>query len=271
VKNAAAIGKFTLCFLILWCVLSCGLDSISYLDNIPESNYRDVTGATVMLPSGYIESYSDFFDYFVIYYRIYISGVRTTGRIDTDTARTNINSMMNNDFIYLERYTDTVSTTVYPLTHDTFPSRGYYKLELEGPVANYINTVLGSSSLGNLLAISFNQSPGDDPVLILNGNRYVLQRAIRGPGINFAPIPSRRFLNDQQLYNSSNAISPSQSSTYTNADVYGRSVTEENGLPSRYTYVSMYIVAQGTDHDMPPQTIFSQPTFLGIFLLAEAN
>jgi hypothetical protein len=174
--------------------------------------------------------------------------------------------MLNNDFNSLERYTDTTSTTVYPLTQDTFPNRGYYKLEL---LEGEIDTVLGKGSLGSILEILFRQSSGENPVLILNGIEYILQRAVKGgpssPSINFTPMPNRNFLNHQDLYNISNAI-PSQNGIRNNADVYGGTLTSP-----RYTYVSFYIVAQGTSLDMPPQTIFSQPTFLGIFQLANAN
>jgi hypothetical protein len=257
------IGKLTLCFVLLWCNVSCGLETISYLDNISGGSYRD-TGATVLLPSASAAGYRDYFDNFVIYYRIYISGELTSSVIDTDNARSLINSMLNSDFIFFDRYTDTTSTTVYPLTQTTFPSRGYYQLELQGAG---INMVLGSNSLGGILEISFSTNPGVNPVLILNGISYPLYRAESGNGINFTPKPDRRFLNDAQLYDSTLAINPSQSSTRDNADVYGRTQTSP---PSRYTYVSMYIVAQGTSFDMPPQTIYSQPTFIGIFRLSEA-
>jgi hypothetical protein len=260
----SVIGKFTLCFIFLGCLLSCGLESISFLDNIPEGSYSD-TGTRIQLPSGSAPGYSEYFDYFIIYYRIYISDYQSSGIIDTATVRGYINSMLNNDFNSFERHTNTTTTTVYPITQDTFPNRGYYKLELEEGV---INNVLGSGSLDSSLSISFSTNSGIDPILTINGNNYILQRANSGQGISFNPKPNRRFLNHLELYNSSDAINPSQSSTRLNADVYSSSLTT---LSIPYTYVSMYIAAQGTSLDMPPQTIFSQPTFLGIFRLANAN
>jgi hypothetical protein len=253
------ICKFTLCFVVLGCFLSCGLESISFLDNIPEGSYRD-TGTTIRLPN-----YQEFFNYFVIYYRIYISGQSPGGIIDTDTKMDLINTMLKTDYNTLERYTNTTTTTVYPITQDTFFNRGYYKLELEDAV---INNVLGSGSLGSVLDIRFSPSPGENPVLLINGNQYILQRANSSPDnrIGFNPKPDRRFFNSSELRDYSLAINQLQNSTSNNADVYGR--TE---ITPFYTFVSMYIVAQGTSLDMPPQTIFSQPTFLGIFQLANAN
>jgi hypothetical protein len=267
VKNSAKniVAKFSLCFFFLSCILSCGLESISYLDNIPEGDYSD-TRTIIRLPSASIESYRDFFDYFVIYYRIYISEYSYSGTINTDSARRDINQRLYDDFIHFESYTiNNTTTTVSPINQGTFPNRNYYQLEFEGAA---INNVLGSGSLGSILEISFSPYTGENPVIILNDNRYTLQRANKGPDYDseFYPKPDQRFLNHFELYDSSNAINQIQSSTNINADVYGRT-----DIPSRYTYVSMYIVAQGTSLEMPPQTIFSQPTFLGIFRLAEAN
>jgi hypothetical protein len=259
------IGKVTLFFICIWCLLSCGLESISYLENIPPGNYKDITGVSIRLPSDSAEGYPSYFDNFIIYYRIYISGDNPSGVIDNDNTRTLINPMLNNDYNHFELYTDLISTTVPPLTQDTFPNRGYYKLELEGAD---INRVLGSDSLGSNLEISFSTNTGVNPVLIVNGRSHTLRRAANGPGTIFYPRPNRYFLNHSELYDSSNAINPSQNTTTINADVYGRTQTSP---PSRYTYVSMYITAQGTSLDMPPQTIYSQPIFLGIFRLADAN
>jgi hypothetical protein len=98
------------------------------------------------------------------------------------------------------------------------------------------------------------------PVLSIGGNPYVLQRANQAPGSLFStrPTDSRAFLNHPELYDGVNAT------TELNADV-----ATKNNVDIRYTYVSMYIFAVGRSYEVPPTSIYSQPTFIGIFKLPE--
>jgi hypothetical protein len=126
-----------------------------------------------------------------------------------------------------------------------------------------INGVLDSGSLGRSVNIAF--PPDENPTLTVNRVPYVLQRAVENestsPPLNFRPLPGRDFLNNQELLNIANVTNDA------NADVATNSTTDTLW----YTYVSMYIAARGTSLEMPPRTIYSQPTFIGIFRLAESG
>jgi len=244
----------------LFCLLSCGLEDIPYIGYIPDGNINDNTSATIWLPSNSDEGYENppigYFVRFEIYYRIYISGEPVSGEINTSILRSQINSSLHSDFESLRGLTDKSNTSIIPSNLDTtFNNRRYFKLTLEE--AN-IDSVFGRGSLGQTLDIQFPPNPGVRPVFILNGGTpYTLRRAVSGPSLNFNPLPEDRyFLNHPDLYNTANVTNDK------NADV----ATNTPTTPA-YTYVSMYIFAVGKDY---LSTIYSQPTHLGIFRLAEA-
>jgi hypothetical protein len=251
------LKKLALCFFPVWCLLSCGLEPFLYIAFIPEGYYSDVS-ATVQLTPSTDEGYDNYFRNFVIYYRIYASGIFSSARIDNSTIRNDINATLNTDFNYLEPYTNTTSTTVSTANLDNiFTNRGYYKLALEG--AN-VSGVLGSESINKQLIISFPPNTAERPTLqLVSGGvtfgSYALQRDADGRMIE--PLPDLDFLNDPGLYNAANATR--------NTDVAPNSRTSP---PILYTYVSLYIAAFGQDF---LTYIYSQPTFLGTFRLAESN
>jgi hypothetical protein len=252
------MGKKTLFILVisLFFLLSCGLEAFYYIDYIPEGVMTDNTSARIQLPSSSAEGYSSYFLNFVIYYRIYISGEAFSGLIDTATIRSQINSYLNSDFQGLYSLTDITSTSVNTSNlENTFINRKYFKLELE---EDDLKNVLGSGSLGKTLDIRFSPVSGEKPVLILNNVSYTLQRAVSGQGLDFIPEPDRNFLNHPDLYNTANVTNEK------NADT---AVNTKTDPELKYTYVSMYIYAVGKDY---LTTIYSQPTHIGIFRLAEA-
>jgi len=244
-------------------LLSCGLEEVYYLDYVSPLyvSYRD-TDTSMRLPSSNDEGYS-YFDNFIIFYRIYISGnlVNTGDQLKEQASdRTAINATLNSDYNGLYSLTDILSTTVNTSNlENTFSNRKYFLLTLEN--AN-INSVLGSGSLGGTLDIAFPPNPGVKPTLTINGGTpYYLQRAVENQILNLYdlnPLPNRDFLNHPELYNSANVTSGR------NADVAPNSAANV-----QYTYVSMYIAARGTSLEMPPRPIYSQPTFIGIFRLAD--
>jgi hypothetical protein len=245
-----------ICFISLMGLLSCGLEAFYYIDNIPLSVYED-TSSTVNLPSSSYEGYSTYFKNFIIFYRIYSSanfvqtGMILTGS-GTNNDRITINSALNSDYNSLWSLTDITSTSFNPSTslENTFDNRNYFKLALEGAD---VDSVLGSRALGGTLLIRFDPRNTIQPTLNLSGTSYVLQRATDLS----APEPDRRFLNAPELYDRDNA----------NVDINADVAAGTGEI--RYTYVSMYIAAKGTSLEMPPQNIYSQPTFLGIFRLSE--
>jgi hypothetical protein len=244
----------------LWCLLSCGLEEVFYIDYIPEGDYFD-TRATILLPPSTAEGYGGnnaYFDNFIIFYRIYISDSNAstgTHLKNSQEARNDISTALNSDYMSLHTLTDTTSTTVSTANlENSFLNKQYFLLALEE--AN-INRVLGSDALGGELEIRF--PPNDMPALILNGTSYVLWRAIEVRGSTFSPKPAgnRYFLNYPELYDTANATKE------INADVAPN--TKAN---AQYTYVSLYIAAAGKTTVLPPQDVYSQPTFIGIFRLA---
>jgi hypothetical protein len=248
-------------FLALGGLLSCGLEAYYYIDYIPASNYTSETGATVRLPSSEADGYggeNQYFRNFIIFYRIYLSDNNPTGRLDDYTPMTSINNALYSDYVGLSTYTDITNTSVTTSNLDTtFRNKSYYKLEL---TTADIDSVLDTRSLGKTLEISFLDSTGELPILLIGGESYVLKRATDifyrvGGG---QPVDNLTFLNYPELYDVANAIKDR------NADVATNSKAN-----IRYTYVSMYIAAVGRSGDTPPTTIFSQPTFIGIFKLPE--
>ena len=244
----------------LGCLLSCGLESIPYLGYVPDDvvDITDVSRVTVSLQSR--ENYASYFTNYIIFYRIYISGIGDIGKVDESWQRSDINPTLNTDFISILPMTDKSSTTINTTNLESyFFGRNYYQLTLERAS---IDSVLSATS-GTLEIFfqqgQFNPSQTENfPRLSLNGATYILQRANSGPALSFRPLPDNRyFLNDRELYDSANAIRE------TNADVANRTADP----PSRYTYVSMYIAAVGQDY---LTTIYSQPTFLGILKLPDS-
>jgi len=248
--------------------LSCGLEEFYYLEAVPDSRITDNTSARIYLPSGSAGGYSAYFDNFMIYYRIYISGENFSGtEINTSDLRNKINSSLNSDFSGFYYLTDKSSTSANPSGLETvFTNRKYFKLTLEEG-AN-IDNVLGAGSLGHTLEIRFSPNPGFIPEIELIPptpapvtDIYKLRRAVTGPGLNFRPEPDDRyFRNHPDLYNIQNVNDNINADTATVG-------TQSN--PPRYTYVSMYIFAKGNDGFIT--TIYSQPTHIGIFQLPEAN
>ena len=246
------------CIISFLCLLSCGIEAFYYIDYIPQGDMDGLNRATIRLPSDSAEGYSNYFSNFIIFYRIYISGANRSGIVETADERTLINSTLNSDYNSLYSYTDTTSTSVSTSNLETvfYSNRKYYKLELEGAD---ITNVLGRGSLGQTLKIWFDTNNGVNPTLTLNnGTPYTLQRAAN----LIQPLPNRYFLNDSELFDTANVTNE------LNADV---ATNTNTSLELRYTYASMYIAAIGQSLAMPPQTIYSQPTFLGVFRLAEST
>ena len=259
----------------LFCLLSCGLDVFYYIDYIPDSNYTDISGS-ILLPSSGAAGYgsAEYFTHFIIFYRIYVSDRLHSGRVEIQDMG-NINAMLYTDWSTFNNLTNKDSTTVNTSNlENSFYARRYYLLALEtmdGDPVN-INNVLSSGSLGRTLTIEFPTQNTEKPTLSLSGgDEYVLLRAMQGQGIDINPVPDNQddqrrdhpyFQNDELLYNDAPISFPVPAGT-NNADTYGRAQTSP---PSRYTYVSMYIAAVGRQY---LTTIYSQPTFIGIFKLPD--
>jgi hypothetical protein len=247
-----------ICFLSVFCLLSCGLETFYYIDYIPQGWVADHLYAEIELPSSSTEGYN-YFTNFVIYYRLYISNSFTPGIKETDTQIREISNYLINDYTNLLPYTDITSTTVNTSNlENTFAGRSYFRLELEGVD---IKNVLSGGSLGGILEVNFYGVPGTQPELILNGVPYTLLRATTGQGIGvFTPRPDRRFFNTPDLRDNAYATS------LINADT-----VSGGGTAPTHIWISMYIAAEGRSLETPSRTIYSQPTHIGIFMLADSS
>ena len=252
--------------LSLFCLLSCGIEAYYYIDYIPDGYVEmdRVYTARITLPSTGAEGYSNYFDNFIIFYRIYISGINFLAPVVTPQERRDINQTLDVHFNSIFSMTDKTSTTVNTSNLETFFSnRDYFQLTIEG--SPNITSVLSNGSLGRSLVIDFPSLSGSRPTLTLSGTpdaTYVLQRATTGPGISFRPVPDDYyFLNHADLYSNDNA-----NNKEINADV----APNNNTATPQFTYVSMYIAAKGRSYEAPPRYIYSQPTFIGIFMLPDS-
>ena len=252
------------CLFCCWKLLSCGLDNIPFIIHVPEPS----TSINGTLPAGgfRLPSESDdgynFFQSFIIFYRIYLSDLFEAADSITESAqRIAINPVMNTDFNVIMPWTEYNSTSVPTNLDTSFFGRRFMKLELEDAD---IDVVLGRTSLGGTLGIVFPHAAGNRPHLLLNGSRtYYLRRAVGSPtlgGFDPEPEDDLGFLNHPDLRARANV------SANINADVVDKAATAEEQI--QYSYVMMYIAAVGRNyHITPPPRFFSQPTFLGVFRL----
>jgi len=229
--------KMPVIFSAFFFLFSCGIEEYYYLPQVPESNITRLsnTEAKIIIPSiGTLPG--DVFYYatgYTIFYRIYISGSYTTGEITTTSQMDQINTSLTNDYNTFYPYTTTNNTLV--ISENTFRNRGYYALEFS---SNY--TIPKS---GGILEFEF-PAAGVPIAKIANINYNLLRTSS-------APQPDRNFFYSTEL----NQIANSSN----NPDV-ARNTSEG------YAYVSMYIVAVGTNQDnFTP--IYSKPTHINIFRL----
>jgi hypothetical protein len=229
-------------------LLTCGIEEYYYLPQVPEINIRTEfnTLATINLPSltGYYYAQN-----YKIYYRIYISGANESGTIDTQPIRNTISSTLAGDFAAIEPNTDPTSTSAGTPADILFKNRNYFELALFGENVSNLLTPSG----GNV-RIFFPTIQGGIPLLSLNnGPEYPLYRASE----LIQPVPDRYFRNTSDL------SAPEKATADINADVASRT-----GLSQRYAYVSMYIVAVGSDQSAFTQ-IYSKPTHISVFRLPD--
>jgi hypothetical protein len=251
---------FRVCLVFLLFLGSCGIEDYLYLYPVSPGNIwvELNTLAEINLPDIDLDDYY-YFNYFTLYYRIYVSDIPVSGTIQLSrTALSRINPALYNDYAALEPYTNnesSVSTSVASL----FRNRNYYPLALQSAA---IEDVLASNSLGKILRLDFAQTPGTYPSLQIIGPsgvaRYVLYRSTGG-GV-FSPRPNRYFLNAADLSRNDYLNTNFNADTARNSSMYGS---------DRHTYVSIYIVVTGIDMNISP--IYSRPTHVGIFRLPDPN
>jgi hypothetical protein len=225
---------------------SCGLPEYYYLEQIPEGNVTTSfnTEARIDLPpisDDYARSYT-------IFYRIYISNFPTESSTESEFSQ--ISPSLSSDYNAFSQITNPANTSAIT-SLNTFKNRNYFELEFEG-----IDIAGMLPKSGGIFQISFPTYPGDYPTASINGEEHRLRRSSQL--ISPEPREDLYFRNTPQLRVYENA------NPNINADVAGR--TGE----MQYAYVSMYIVAVGTN-PVNFTSIYSKPTRISVFRLTDTN
>ncbi|MDR2184262.1 MAG: hypothetical protein LBO80_01140 [Treponema sp.] len=248
--NGEKNALFAAVLVLLFCS-TCGIDEYLYLDP-PERLSISGDQAAVRLPNN-----PSYFLHYTVYYRIYISDTPISG-VPVESQLTGINPLLYEDYSAIKRYTENENLTP-PST--LFSGRHHFKLELASSNVDFIL----SSGLPATIVFNFPILIGSIPNLTHSGTSYNLYRSNNG----FTPLPPstspshRLFQNTADLNNGANAF---QTDPNKNADVAGK----DNMTDSfRYTYVSLYIMAEGIDDHYSP--IYSRPTHVGVFKLPETS
>ena len=233
---------------ILSTLISCGIEEYYYLPQVSENNIiRSFnTHAEINFPPIPSEYY--YAANYKIFYKIYISDFNTEADITPDLMP-GINPTLASDYRMFEPITDPTNTTSIT-SINTFRNNKYYELQLEG---EDINNIL--SKAGGSLSISFSPVTGFIPTVSFGGQTYNLLRS--SSLISPEPRNNLYFQNTQELRNYSFAADINK-----NADVAGRAGT------SQLAYVSMYIVASGTN-PVNFTGIYSKPTHISVFKLPD--
>jgi len=247
--------KTTVIHLLCFFLLTCGIDEYYYLPQLSENRIiRQVnTRAEIDIPPN-LDSVSFYYATgYVIFYKIY-----TSNEDDDNIEILRTFPRISSDYSGLFPYTDPTNATNIP-SLNTFSSRGFYELRLDG---NDINKLLSKEEIsknGGEFSINFLPNPGTEPFISYYGTDYKLLRSNGNGSFNTKPEDSRfgYFLSSNELKDYANA---SQTSPTVNADVSGQS-----GIPAN-AFVSMYIVAVGSN----PKNfnkLYGKPTHISIFKL----
>lgn len=232
-------------FLLLPLFLTtCGLEELYFLPQPTDVQKIANTGASIILPS--ISSYY-YSKCYTIFYKIYTSSESINTSITDSTERGRIHPTLNNDFNSFETMASSINAMAP--TADTFKNSGFYELDFEGETGENL-----LSKNGRTIFLDFRTSPGSIPLVeVDNSAEYNL---LRSQDL-ISPEPGYYFQNSPDLLDSEKA------NREFNGDVAARA-------GDRYTYVLMYIVAEGYDNARFSR-IFSKPAFVNIFGLPEAN
>jgi len=244
-------------FLFAVFTFTCGIEEYYYLPQVSQGNIIRIqnTEARIEIPAlDPVQFY--YARYYLIYYRIYISGELISGEIQTSTSEimNRINPSLANDFNALYGSTDPASTSMP--SSSLFSNRKYFELSFKAGNTEAKNIL---TSEGGTLRIYFPPIQWDYPIAVFNRQEYRLHRSVEPELRNFEPSDDPYFRNTSDLNNNDYATSEK------NADVTGRT-----GITQRYAYVSMYIVAAG-QNPVGFTPIYSKPTHIGIFKLTDTE
>ena len=241
-RYALSFGTGLAILFFAFVFVSCGLETYVFLNPVEIVSVSGVTNAIITLPSGQ----DPLFRNYMIYYRIYLSDLQL-GTLNTATDRNNVNTQLASHYATLERYTS--NDNISPTAIDTvLKNLGYYTLFVTAdgingkPLHEVLNAVSGT--------IWLDFTDGKNPYMQFPyGVLYDLFRSN-----SFEPRPNR-------LFSYTDELAGSIISAEVNADMQNKTGA---GL-TQYAYVSMYILATGTDNNYAP--LYSRPAHIGIFQL----
>jgi hypothetical protein len=235
-KSGAGKGSqktiwFCLCALCLYFLLiSCGIEDYVYLEPVDSVSSTGGTSARIITPNN---SGTQEFRYYAIFYRVYISDISVAGSITTSEQRYTINPALSSHYNTINPYT--TNDNISPSSVGTvFSSLKYYPLYVNNGSVNVPMSQLLTTAASFTIELEFPVDPLGPYLKTGGGAELRLRRASDG----FTPIPDRRFINSTELTDE-NSITENS-----NADIEKKTGMT---LPYRYTYVSMYIAAAGTD------------------------
>jgi len=234
-----------LLFLTFAGFLSCGIEEYYYLPQLPESNITRNLNTEAFIDIPPISDQYYYAGYYAIFYRIYTSNHLTTSASEFSQ----ISPSLTNDYNFFYPITNPANTSSITLSN-TFSSRNYFELEYEGENSqNFLPTS------GGTVRIQFPTAQWGIPTASFNdGSQIPIIRSSRL--ISPEPRDNFTFRNTPELRDSANATSN------INADVASRTGTMQ------YAYVSMYIVAVGTNPVNFTQ-VYSKPTHISVFKLPD--
>ncbi|MDR2701889.1 MAG: hypothetical protein LBB72_05610 [Spirochaetaceae bacterium] len=246
-------GRF-LAFCLMMCVsFSCGIENYIYLDAVETVIDTDVNKAQFILPNTNTST-EEYFRYYAIYYRIYLSDLDLTGTINTATLRNSINPVLNSHFNSIEPYIDNENYAPSGI-YSVFTRLNYFSLYVT--LEDKINEVEPGARLkpGELVSLDFTDS-SKGPFMTVNNDPSTSLYLFRSSNAN--PYPQkddRLFFWTDDLFESDNI------NAERNRDVE-KPVTNFNEL-NKTAYVSMYVLAVGIDTTFSP--VYSRPCHIGIF------
>jgi len=251
-KNSSFPGfLLTCCIMVLF--FSCGIEEEIYLESVANPYSEGVTRGSLTLPDN---SSSIYFQYYMIYYRIYLSDqLRTTINSSEYQELQGINPTLASHYNTINNsYIANENTSTSGLI-STFKNLRYYRLHVTSDGNDSITMInlLGSQMYGNQgVEIRFNFLPNVNPSIEISDYRFYLIRDSDASS-SFTPILQDRLfvLSDDMI------IEPT--------DVINADVQPKYGSTPLYAYVSLYICAVGLTNNFTE--VYSKPTHIGIFQL----
>jgi hypothetical protein len=239
------------------------MEDYIYLEPVNSSYSVGVSSAVITIPNN---SGNDYFRYYTIFYRIYISDLDLSG-ISSDSQRRDINPALASHYNTLEPYT--TNNNISPNALGTvFTNLHYHPLFISLDKINDIpmyqvlsdQTAGGIPSMvaGGTIRLDFTNDSSMGPFMTLSYHGDTRLFLFRASGFTQRP--------DRLFYHTSGSGSLSDDtiiSSTVNVDVERK--TTVNPASQKYTYVSMYILATGIDNNYT--VIYSRPKHIGIFRL----